>query len=95
VSLLGGGNQSAGFGRTSILYGAIVAVVTLISFATVRERVFHRDPEKAGLRKTWGGGAEPAVHDPDRGALHAHDRHEHHGGGGELLFQVPTSGPKS
>jgi len=51
VSLLGGGNQSAGFGRTSILYGAIVAVVTLISFATVRERVFHRDPEKAGLRE--------------------------------------------
>ncbi len=51
VGLLGGGDQAAGFGRTGILYGAIVAVVTLMSFTTVRERVSHRRREKAGIRE--------------------------------------------
>ncbi|MBN1534449.1 MAG: MFS transporter [Spirochaetes bacterium] len=51
VGLLGGGNQQAGFAATGILYGVIVALLTLVSFATVRERVFHSDTETAGIKE--------------------------------------------
>jgi glycoside/pentoside/hexuronide:cation symporter, GPH family len=40
-----------GFSMTGVLYGVIVAAVSLVSFATVKERVYHKDPEKAGIKE--------------------------------------------
>ena len=46
VTLLGGalgGGEAGGYRAVGIVYGALIAIVTLITFATVRERVAHTE----------------------------------------------------
>jgi GPH family glycoside/pentoside/hexuronide:cation symporter len=51
VGLFGNGTQLIGFRVTGILYGVVITLVSLISFATVKERVARQREERTTLRE--------------------------------------------
>jgi len=52
VRALGGSSQPIGFRAVGVVYGVVIAVVSLISFVAVRERVTHKEEGRTTMRET-------------------------------------------